>query len=219
MMFSESLEYGKYYFQHLQGTVRYKTLYNFEGLVRIDCFCRYALSRIFFGCVATFKNIFSKKKKTFLKTIFLVTAGGLLYPDLKFEGNRRRSDLSQRNIGTSRNWPKMSPECSNLDGSNHICWDIEHYMENDGNIDHSIENTEEIYTYRCENRDHHRKTLLKSPIIVHYQKVWVFWKVESEPVHVLTTVFLCLYFFALKNKLSWQKCVCVMKMLSCLIEC
>ena len=62
-------------------------------------------------------------------------------------------------------------------------------MENDGNIDHSIENTEEIYAYRCENHDHDRKTLLKSPIIVHYQKVWVFWKVESACVLLKNTSF------------------------------
>ena len=60
------------------------------------------------------KNTFSKKR------IFLVAAGGLFYLDLNFECNRRRSDLSQRNIGTSRNWSKMSPECSNLNGSNHM---------------------------------------------------------------------------------------------------
>ena len=85
-----------------------------------------------------------------------------------------------------------------------ICWDIEHYMENEGNIDHSIENTDEIYAYRCENHYHDRKTLLKAPIIVHYQKVWVFWKVESEPVHVLTTPLLCLYFFVSKSKHFWK---------------
>ena len=55
------------------------------------------------------KTKFSVRKKTCSKKIFfLVAAGGLFYLDLNFECNRRRSDLSQRNIGTSRNWSKMS---------------------------------------------------------------------------------------------------------------
>ena len=67
------------------------------------------------------KTKISARKNTFSKKIkFLVAAGGLFYLDLNFECNRRRSDLSQRNIGTSRNWSKMSPECSNLNGSNHV---------------------------------------------------------------------------------------------------
>ena len=52
------------------------------------------------------KNKISERKTTFSKK--KVAAGGLFYLDLKFECNRRRSDLSQRNIGTSRNWSKMS---------------------------------------------------------------------------------------------------------------
>ena len=60
-----------------------------------------------------FSKFFSVEKKLFFPSrkifrFFLVAAGGLLYLDLNFEGNRRRSDLSQRNIGTSRNWSKMS---------------------------------------------------------------------------------------------------------------
>ena len=82
----------------------YKNLFNFEGLVRIDRFRRYALSRIYFWVCRDFQKYFSPRKKNFFEKIFfLVTARGLLYLDLKFEGNRRRSDLSQRNIGTSRN--------------------------------------------------------------------------------------------------------------------
>ena len=124
MVFSERLEYGKYDFQHLQGTVGVQKPVQFRGFseyyCEVDRFRRYAF-RGFFCMCRDFQKYFSPRKKNFFeKTFFLVTAGALLYLDLKFESNRRRSDLSQRNIGTSRNWSKMSPECSNPDGSNHV---------------------------------------------------------------------------------------------------
>ena len=124
MMFSERLEHGKYDFQHLQGTVRVQKPVQFRGFseyyCEVDRFRRYAF-RGFFCVCRDFQKYFSpRKKKLFWKNIFLVAARGLLYLCLNLEGNRRRSDLSQRNIGTSRNWSKMSPECSNPDGSNHV---------------------------------------------------------------------------------------------------
>ena len=109
MMFSERLEYGKYDFQHLQGTVRVQKPVQFRGFSAKSTVFAVMSFEDFFFCVSRLSKIFfSKKKKLFWKQFFLVTALGLLYPDLKFEGNRRRSDLSQRNIGTSRNWSKMS---------------------------------------------------------------------------------------------------------------
>ena len=103
MMFSERLEYDKYYFQHLQGTVRVQKPVQFRGFSANRPFsplCTF--EDLFWGVSRLSKIFFSKKKKLFL-FLFVVTAGGLLYLDLKFEGNRRRSDLSQRNIGTDGN--------------------------------------------------------------------------------------------------------------------
>ena len=109
MMFSERLEYDKYDFQHLQGTVGVQKPVQFRGFSANRPFSPLCTFEDFFLGVSRLSKIFfSKKKKLFWKNIFLVTARGLLYLDLKFEGNRRRSDLSQRNIGTSRDWHKMS---------------------------------------------------------------------------------------------------------------
>ena len=74
MMFSERLEYGKYDFQHLQGTVRVQKPVQFRGFseyyCEVDRFRRYAFRGFFCVCVATFKNIFLQEKKTFFEKIF-----------------------------------------------------------------------------------------------------------------------------------------------------
>ena len=61
MMFSERLEYGKYDFQHLQGTVRVQKPVQFRGFseyyCEVDRFRRYAF-RGFFVCVSRLSKIF-----------------------------------------------------------------------------------------------------------------------------------------------------------------
>ena len=104
MMFSERLEYGKYDFQHLQGTVRVQKPVQFRGFSANRPFLPLCTFEVFFWVCRDFQKYFSPRKKNFFeKNFFLVTAGALLYLDLKFESNRRRSDLSQRNIGTDGN--------------------------------------------------------------------------------------------------------------------
>ena len=101
MMFPERFEPGNLtestkqnYISKCEGLkpIQDLTMMNFDDLGKI-------------ARLKTFPSFFQLRKKFVSKIfhIFLVAAGGLLYLDLKFEGNRRRSDLSQRNIGTSRN--------------------------------------------------------------------------------------------------------------------
>ena len=54
-------------------------------------------------------KILERKKKFFQNTFFLVAAVGLLYLDLKFEGNQRRSNHSQRNISNVKELTKNVP--------------------------------------------------------------------------------------------------------------
>ena len=63
-------------------------------------------------------KIFSKK--IVFKKTFFSTAGGINYLPLIFEGNRRRSDFSECKQSTNANCSKMSTECCNPGGSNHI---------------------------------------------------------------------------------------------------
>ena len=72
-----------------------------------------------------------------------------------------------------------------------------------------------IYACRCENQEPHTKILAKSLIMIRYQKVWVFWKVESACVLLRNTLLLSLSFC---NRKSYNcKKICFISW-KCLVE-
>ena len=84
MMFSERLEYDKYYFQHLQGTVRVQKPVQFRGFSANRPFsplCTF--EDLFWGVSRLSKIFFSKKKKLFWKQFFFGDCGRATLPRFK----------------------------------------------------------------------------------------------------------------------------------------
>ena len=81
-MFSERLEYGKYDFQHLQGTVRVEKPVQFRGFSAKSTVFAVMPFEDFFLCVSRLSKIFfSKKKKS--KNKFFGQSGRLTLPRFK----------------------------------------------------------------------------------------------------------------------------------------